>query len=149
MVTCLQSTICQNSYSIFSKPTVRQEVFENTKKSVRLDALLYTELFRLLLRFHLGKAVAAINRTVFTGFERNFRFSAAGSAGRYVHLTLAAGRVFARITARFTSLGLIFKAAACIKLLLTGRENEFLAAFFADQGLVLVHSCSPLVWVKK
>src|SRR5699024_3947329 len=86
MVTSLQSTICQNSYSIFSKPTVRQEVFENTKKSVRLDALLYTELLCLLLRFHLGKAVAAINRTVFTGFERNFRFSAAGSAGRYVHL---------------------------------------------------------------
>jgi len=81
---------------------------------------------------HLGKAIAAIHRTIRFGLERNFRFAAAGSAHSGEILTGTASRVLACVTAGLAALGLVLEAALCIELLLTGSENEFVTAFFAN-----------------
>ena len=53
-------------------------------------------------------------------------------AGGGEELTGAAGGVLAGVTAGLAALGLILEAALSIELLLTGGENELLAAFFAN-----------------
>lgn len=60
------------------------------------------------------EAIAAVDRTVCTGLERNFAGTAAGSAYSVKHLALAAlavvGSTFAGITAGFAALRLIGEA---------------------------------------
>ena len=91
----------------------------------------------LLVRLDLGEAIAAVDRTVRLGLKGNL--AAAGGAGSREVLTGAASGVLARVTAGLAALGLVLEAALRIKLLLTGGENELVAALFAYQGLVLVH----------
>ena len=85
----------------------------------------------LCLVFHFCEALAAINGAILTGFEGHFCLFAAGSAGCNEHLTGAAGSIFAGVTAGFAALRLVFEATACLKLLLTGGENELPAPIFA------------------
>jgi hypothetical protein len=79
----------------------------------------------LLLFFHLREALAAINRPVFPGAERHFRFGAAGSTSRCEHLPVRPRTVFARVTARFAPLGLVDKSSLSVEFLFTGGENKF------------------------
>jgi hypothetical protein len=99
------------------------------------------ELKLLLVGFDLGKAIAAVDRTVGLGLKRHTGFAAAGSAGSREEGALAAvaGVVLASIAALLAALGLILEAALRVEFLLTGGENELFAALFAYQGLVLVH----------
>jgi hypothetical protein len=84
-----------------------------------------------LLIAHLGKALAAVDRTVGLGLEGNASLAAAGSAHSGEILAGAAGGVLASITAGLAALGLVLEAALCIELLLTGGEHELLAALLA------------------
>lgn len=81
---------------------------------------------------HLCKAIAAVNRAIFAGLERNFRLAAAGCTSSCEHLSLRSVLVFAGVAARFASLGLVFEASLCVEFLLTSGENEFVATFFAS-----------------
>ena len=89
------------------------------------------------------EAIAAVDRTVCTGLERNFAGTASGSAYSVKHLALAAlavvGSTFAGIAAGFAALRLIGEALFSKKLLLVGGEGEFLSAIFADDRFVLEH----------
>ena len=95
---------------------------------------------RLDLLLYFGEALAAVNGAILPGLERNLSLFAARRTDCSVELTLWLTCVFARITTLFASLGLIYKALFTVKLLLADSENKFLAAFFADQLLVLVHA---------
>ena len=94
---------------------------------------------KLAFFLHLCKALAAVDRTVFAGLERNASFFAACCAGSGVHLAGATAGVLAGITAGFAALGLVLEATACIEFLLTGGKYKFFAAIFAYQSLVFVH----------
>ena len=85
-----------------------------------------------LLFFDLGKALAAINRTVAGRLKGNLRFLTALRAYTDEHLALAAGGVLAGVAASLASLGLVFKSLGRIKFLLTGGEYKFSAAFFSN-----------------
>ena len=91
---------------------------------------MYLEL--CLFFFHFCKALAAIYRTVLSGFERNFCFASAGCAGGGVHLFLGFEFVFACVTALFAALGFVNESTLCIEFLLTGGESKFFAALFAN-----------------
>ena len=98
---------------------------------------------RKLLLSHLGEALTAINRAILAGLKGYSGLFATGCADCGVHFALRTGSVLAGITAGLASLGLIHKALGSIKFLLAGSENEFFAAFFADESLVFVHGCLP------
>ena len=102
-----------------------------TRPEGRVSCKLFTE------------AIAAVDRTVCAGLERNFAGTAAGSADSVKHLALAAlavvGSTFAGIAAGFAALRLIGEALFSKKLLLVGGEGEFLSAIFADDRFVLEH----------
>ena len=93
----------------------------------------------LLVRLDLGEAIAAVDRTVGLRLERDASLAAASRAGSGEVLSGATGRVLTSVAAGLAALGLVLEAALRIKLLLTGGENELIAALFAYQGLVLVH----------
>jgi hypothetical protein len=86
----------------------------------------------LLLSTHLSKALAAVYRTVGLGLEGNLCLATATCAGSSEELTGATGAVLASVTAGLAALGLILEAALCVEFLLTGGENEFVAALFAN-----------------
>ena len=92
-----------------------------------------------LFLFHLCKAFAAINRSVRLRLKGNLCFLAAGCTYGGEVLAGTAVSVLSGITAGLAALGLVLEAALCIELLLTGGENEFLAAFLAYQCLVFEH----------
>ena len=80
---------------------------------------------------HLGKAIAAIHRTIALGLERHSGLAAAVGAGSGEVLPRTAGSVLAGVTAGLAALRLVLEAALRIELLLTGGEHELLAALFA------------------
>ena len=80
---------------------------------------------------HLCEALAAVNRTVGLGLERNASLAAAGSAGSGEELTRAAGCVLASVAAGLAALGLVLETALCVELLLAGGEYELVTAFLA------------------
>ena len=129
-----KTNIPQNGNSINSK---KQSNFEKTvqKKAPGVFAPgAFVQLLKvkeLFLAFHFCIALAAINRTILSGFERNFCFAAAGSAGGGVHFFLGFDFVFACIAALFATLGLVNEAALCIEFLFAGGESELFSAFFA------------------
>jgi len=97
-----------------------------------------------------SEAIAAHDRTVGAGLERNLAGSPARCANRIVHLAggvvtvtaiagTAIGVTLASNPAGFAALRLICKAFFGEKLLLVGSKGEFLSAIFADDGLVVVH----------
>lgn len=81
---------------------------------------------------HLGKAIAAIHRTVRFGLKRHLGLAAASSTNSGEILTGTAGSVLAGVTAGLAALRLILEAALSIEFLLTGGENELLTTLFAN-----------------
>ena len=97
----------------------------------------------------LAEAVAAVNRTVGTGLERNFAGLAATCADRIIHLTVAAATGRALLTGRaavLATLGLIGETLFRVEFLLAGGEGEALSAIFADDGLVAEHGNTSFVF---
>ena len=103
---------------------------ENEKETLSRASLFRAQ--RLVIVLHASEAIAAVNRTIGLGLERNASLAAAGSAGSGEVLTGTASSILASVTAGLAALGLILEAALCVELLLTGGENEFLATLFAD-----------------
>ena len=93
--------------------------------------VLFRSIQLLAVSTHLSEALAAENGTVGLGLEGNLGFVAAASAGSGEELTGATGSVLASIAAGLAALGLVLEAALCVEFLLTGGENEFVAALFA------------------
>ena len=89
---------------------------------------------------HLSEALAAVDRTVGLGLERNLGLAAASCADCGEVLTGATSGVLASVAAGLAALGLVLEAALRVELLLTGGPNELFAAIFAYQSLVFVHS---------
>ena len=88
--------------------------------------------WELTLVTHLSEALAAENGTVGLGLEGNLCLAAATCAGSGEELTGATGSVLASVTAGLAALGLVLEAALSVEFLLTGGENEFVAALFAN-----------------
>ena len=86
----------------------------------------------LALCAHLSEALAAENGTVGLGLEGNLCLATATCAGSSEELTGATSCVLASVTASLAALGLVLEAALSVELLLTGSENEFVAALFAN-----------------
>lgn len=93
----------------------------------------------LVFAFHFRKALAAVYRSVLSGFERNLCLFAASSANSGEHFSFRSRIVFACVTASFASLRLVYEAFFSVELLLAGSEYEFRATLFANKGFVLVH----------
>ena len=92
-----------------------------------------------------AEAIAAVDRLVAAGLERNLAGLAAFRADRVVHPALAveAAAVVARmllcISASLAALRLIGESFFGVELLLVGSEDELLSAVLADDGFVAVH----------
>ena len=91
-----------------------------------------TKAFFFLLTSSCCKAIAAEDGAVAGGLEGNLTFRTALGADSIIHHTLGAGSTLAGSTAGLAALGLILEAALCVEFLLTGGENELLAAVFAN-----------------
>ena len=96
-----------------------------------------------LFATHLGKALAAVDRTVLAGLKGNSGFLTAVCANSGMHLTVSFGCVLAGITASFATLGLIHETLGSIEFLFASSENKLRAAVFADKCLILVHVLLP------
>ena len=77
-------------------------------------------------------ALAAENGTVSLGLEGNLGLATATGADTGEELTGTTGSVLASVTACLAALGLVLEATLCVEFLLTGGENEFVAAHFAN-----------------
>ena len=93
---------------------------------------------------HLGKTLAAVNRSVGLGLEGYFGLLATCSTSSGKILSRSAACILTGITAVFASLRLVHEAALGVKLLLTGCEDEIFPALFAFDSLVLVHLVTSL-----
>ena len=96
----------------------------------------------------LGEAVAAVNRTVFSGLEGNLAGCTALSANSLEHLAgssslIAASCSLASVTAALAALGLVGEAFFCVKCLFIGGENEFYTAVLTSKSFVVVHLNTP------
>ena len=80
----------------------------------------------------MSEALAAEHGTVGLGLEGNLCLTAATSAGGSEELTGATGGVLASVTAGLAALGLVLEATLSVEFLLTGGENELVAALFAN-----------------
>ena len=87
---------------------------------------------QLAFSTHLSEALAAVNGAIGLGLEGNLGFAAATGTGSSEELTGTTGIVLTGITAGLAALGLILETALCVEFLLTGGENEFVAALFAN-----------------
>jgi hypothetical protein len=99
------------------------------------------------------EAVAAIDRLVAAGLERNFRYAAALAARRSEHFARAAAahaiasaatrtvgtHRFPRLTAILATVGLVLKTFLFVKALLARAEDEFPSAVHAVQHFICVH----------
>jgi len=94
---------------------------------------------------HLGEALAAVNRAIALGLERNTSLTAAGGAGGGKEFPGTTGRILAGVTAGLAALGLILEASLRVELLLTGSKHELLSTFLAYKGLVFEHCESSLL----
>ena len=104
-----------------------------------MAGVFWTGKVKLALLLHLSEALAAVDRTIALGFERNLSLAAAGSAGSSEVLAGTAGSILASVTASLAALGLILEAALSVEFLLTSGENELVTALFAHQSLIFVH----------
>jgi hypothetical protein len=87
---------------------------------------------QLALCTHLSEALAAENGTVGLGLEGNLCLATATCASSSEELTGTTGICLTGVTACLAALGLILEATLCVEFLLTGGENEFVAALFAN-----------------
>ena len=85
-----------------------------------------------------AETIAAINRAIVFGLERNFCFLAALRADNFEHLALlaAVARTFALVATVTATHRLVFKAAFMIKFLFARAEDEFFSAVLAHEGFV-------------
>jgi len=94
-------------------------------------------------------ALAAVDGPVILGNERDLGGFAALCAYCIVHLAGAGSGLtcigFACAAASLAAGGLVLEALLSVEFLLTGSENEFSAAVFANQSLVLIHGWVPPV----
>ena len=90
-----------------------------------------------------GIALTAVDGTISTGLERNLGGLSAAIADHIVHNALSVAVLAIGSTAGSTAgraaAGLILETLLREEFLFAGRENEFVAAITAGQGLVLVH----------
>ena len=84
-----------------------------------------------LLSASCREALAAINRSVARGLERNLARLAAFRADGVEHFSLFATGVLSLRTAVLASLGFVLESLFRIELLLAGGEHELVAAFLA------------------
>ena len=105
-------------------PVFRQALFFSKKQN--------ESFVQLALLTHLGEALAAVDRTVGLGLERNLGLAAASCADCGEVLTGATSGVLASVAAGLAALGLVLEAALRVELLLTGSEHELFAALFAN-----------------
>ena len=96
----------------------------------------------------LGEAVAAVNRTVFSGLEGNLAGCTALSANSLEHLAgssalVAASCSLASVTAALAALGLVGEAFFCVESLFISGENEFNTAVLTSESFVVVHLNTP------
>jgi hypothetical protein len=77
-------------------------------------------------------ALAAEDGAVSLGLERNSGFATATGTDTGEELTGTTGSILASVTAGLAALGLVLEATLCVEFLLTGGENEFVAAHFAN-----------------
>ena len=89
-------------------------------------------MFRLAFVTSLSEALAAEYGTVGLGLEGNLCLATATCANGSEELTGATGAVLASVTAGLAALGLVLEATLSVELLLTGSENKFVAALFAN-----------------
>ena len=89
-------------------------------------------LLKLALCAHLSEALAAEYGTVGLGLEGNLCLATAACASSSEELTGSTGVSLTGITAGLAALGLVLEATLCVEFLLTGGENEFVAALFAN-----------------
>ena len=89
-------------------------------------------LLKLAFLTHLSETSAAENGTVGLGLKGNLCLATATCAGSSEELTGTTAGVLTSVAAGLAALGLILEAALCVELLLTGSENEFVAALFAN-----------------
>ena len=87
---------------------------------------------QLAVGAHLSEALAAEHGTVSLGLEGHLGLAAAAGAGSGEELTGATGGVLASVTAGLAALGLVLEATLSVELLLTGGENELVAALLAN-----------------
>jgi hypothetical protein len=87
---------------------------------------------KLAFCLHLSEALAAEYGTVGLGLEGNLCLAAATGAGSSEELTGTTSSVLASVTAGLAALGLVLEATLSVEFLLTGSENEFVAALFAN-----------------
>lgn len=80
---------------------------------------------------HLSKALAAINRAVFSWLERNLCLFAAACANSGEHLSVRFFAGLAGVAAGFASLRLVLESFFSVEFLLASSENELGSAFFA------------------
>ena len=80
----------------------------------------------------LSVALAAEDGAVSLGLEGNLGLATATGADTGEDLTGSTGSILASVTAVSAALGLILEATLCVEFLLTGGENEFVAALFAN-----------------
>ena len=79
------------------------------------------------------KAVAAVDGAVAAGLEGNLALLAALGANCIIHGALGTGSLaLTGSTAGSAALRLVLEAALSVELLLTGGENELVAAIFAN-----------------
>ena len=88
--------------------------------------------WKLTLCTHLSEALAAEYGTVGLGLKGNLCLATATCAGSSEEFTGTTGAGLASVTACLAALGLVLEAALCVEFLLTGGENEFIAALFAN-----------------
>ncbi len=88
------------------------------------------------------EALTAVHGTISAGLERNLGLTAAAVADHSVHLTGGTAVAVLGTTGSATgraAAGLVLEALLRKKFLFARRENKFIAALTAGQGLVLVH----------
>jgi len=92
-------------------------------------------------RFHLRKALAAINGPLPARLKGNLARLAAGRTNGIIHLTRGTlfPCVLAGRSAFFAPFGLIREPLFRIKLLLPSGPNEFFSAVRADKYFILIH----------
>ena len=95
--------------------------------------------------FHLRETFAAINGSVRTRQEWDFRFLSTTCACCDVHFSLGLPGIFSYVAAVFASLGLVLESLFRVKLLVSDSKYEFLSAVFAYDGFVLIHDNTSLL----
>ena len=100
--------------------------------------------FKLAKLSSLGEAVAAVNRTIFSGLEGNLAGSSALGANSVEHFAgnsavVAASGCLAGIAACLAALRLIGEAFFSVESLFICNKYKFGSAVFASESFVVVH----------